>query len=304
MSSNPDLLISNLLIGMCRGSIGVPRVIRDLGYRDRWVPRCFPGHGPDSVPPVFAMASREARHTVFVEICRGHEIDARQLARYSGVTAAYLRSETSLSREETETYDIAVFGLARHRENLVKGLEEAHHRFPLLLLTRTGIVLGANSFSKAALSQVFFPRLEVAWDTIPGSWIRFNEGSGLPEVADAVIPEVVARAVKGDARIAARDLCRSNPLWDILGEPGRDHMKGQVCEALAAAAENEFRSHFDLDGEVLVLHRNRATDTPMRRASWLRKLLQLQGEFLDRVADGRSGRAQRELFEGDDAAGR
>ena len=303
MYSNPDLLVSNLLIGMCRGSLGVPRVIRDLGYRDRWVPRCFPGHVPDSVPPVFAMASRAARHTVFMEFCRGREINARQLARYSGVTAAYLRSETSLSREETETYDIAVFGLARHRESLVEGLEDAHHRFPLLLLTRNGLVLAANSFSKAALSKVFFPRLEVAWGTIPRSWIPFNDDSDLLEVADAVIPEVVARALKGETRIAVSDLCGSHPLRDILGKPGRDHMKGQVCEALTAAAEDEFRSHFCLDGEVLVLHPGRAWETPNRKASWLRKLLQLQRDFLDRLADGRSGRAQRELFEGGDASG-
>ena len=302
MYSNPDLLVSNLLIGMCRGSLGLPRVIRDLGYRDRWVPRCFPGQGPDSVPPVFAMTSREARHTVFVEVCRGAQIDARQLARYSGVTAAYLRSETSLSREETETYDIAVFGLARHRESLVEGLQEAHLRFPLLLLTRTGLVLAANSFSKAALSKVFFPRLEVPWGTIPRSWIPFNDDSNLLEVADAVIPEVVARALKGETRIAASDLCGSHPLWDILGQPGRDHMKGQVCEALTAATEDEFRSHFGLEGEVLVLPPGRATDSPNRKAGWLRKLLQLQREFLDRLADDRSGRVQRELFEKDQSA--
>ena len=303
MYSNPDLLATNLLIGMCRGSLGVPRVIRDLGYRDRWVPGCFPGHGPDSVPPVFAMASREARHTVFVEFSRGAKVDARQLARYATVTAAYLRGATNLSREETETYDIAVLGPARHRESLVKGLEESRLRFPLLLLTRAGIVLGANSFSKAALSKVFFPRLEVAWETIPRSWIRFNGNSGVLEVAEAVIPEVVARAVKGDTRVAATDLCRSHPLWDILGKPGRDHMNGQVCEALAAATENEFRSHFDLDGEVLVLQRDLAADTPMQRAGWLKKLQQLHAAFLDRLADDRPGRAERELFEEDDAAG-
>ena len=303
MYSNPDLLVLNLLIGMCRGSLGVPRVIRDLGYRDRWVSRCFPGHGPDSVPPVFAMASREARHTIFMEFCRGREINARQIARYSSVTAAYLRSETSLSREETETYDIAVFGLAQHRESLVEGLEEAHLRYPLLLINGSGLVLAANSFSKAALSKVFFPRLEVPWGTIPRSWIPFNDDSNLLEVADAVIPEVVARALKGETRIEAGDLCGSHPLWDILGKPGRDHMKGQVCEALTAAAEDEFQGHFGLDGEVVVLYPGRATDTPNRKASWLRKLLQLQRDFLDRLGDGRSGRAQRELFEGEDASG-
>ena len=299
MYSNPDLLIVNLLIGMCRGSRGLPRVLMDLGYRDRWIPRCFPGPDRDSVPPVFCVTSHETRHTLFVEVRAGPDIEAARLARYSRVTAADLRQDTSLSREQTETYDIAVFGLAQHRQSLIEGLAGGGHRFPLLLLNETGLTLAANSFAKAALNNVFLPPLELDWSSVPRSWIPFDGGSGLAEVAEAVIPEAVASAIRGESRIELSDLCRGQASWGISGTRDRDRLGARVREVLAMAAAEEFSGHFRLEGMVLKVVGGRAGASHIRRPQTLKKLLQLQGAFLGRIGAGSPGRGQRELFVAD-----
>ena len=279
-------------MGICRGSPGLPRVLRDRGYRDRWIPGRLPGENADTGHPIFAVASQETRHTLIVEIASGCDIDADQLARYEKITAVALREGTSLSREQTETYDVAVFGQAEHRDDLRRHLEDIGLARPLVLKTAEGLVLDTGTFAKAALTKVFRPQLALDWQSVPTSWIPIDHGSDRWEVAEAVLADVVARVTQGESRIEITGICERQALGTFAAKTDREELHARIRSVLAEAAQEEFQGYFSLRDWVLEVSGGTRQVAGFRDPRTLKKLLRLQVAFLDRL-----GRAtQRGLF--------
>ena len=251
MSSNFRLSVINLLLGMCRGTPGVSGELRGLGYRDVWLNNGLTPDEQDRSHPVFVLASRETRHSLFVEVTGGPEIDPGRLERYARLTAVELRHGTQLSREQTETYGVAVFGRADHRETLRACVAQSDVRPALILKTAEGFVLDANPFVKAALTNIFRPLLSVDWHTVPSSWIPFDHESCSVEVAGAIIPEVVRRLLHGESSIEVDDICRQQVLWDLTTDTGRRKLRNRIGEVLADAGSGEMRRYFSLRGDVI-----------------------------------------------------
>ncbi|MYC92176.1 MAG: hypothetical protein F4106_08690 [Gemmatimonadetes bacterium] len=251
MSSNFRLSVVNLLQGMCRGTPGVSGALRGMGYRDVWINSGLTWDGQDRSHPVFALASRETRHTLFVEVTGGPEIDPGRLERYTRLTAVELRQGTRLSREQTETYGVAVIGQHDHRETLRECVAESGVRPALILKTADGLVLDANPFVKAALTNIFRPLLPVDWQTVPLSWIPFDHESGSVEIAGVIVPEVVRRLLHGESGIEVDDVCRRQVLWSLTTDTGRRKLRQRIREVLEDAASGEMRRYFVLRGDVI-----------------------------------------------------
>ncbi len=282
-SSHCSSLVVNLLVGLCRGSRGVARTLHDIGYRDRWVTRAFREPGDELRSPAFCIASTAARHTVFVEARSGDDVDSARLSRYSGVTAADLRAATSLSRAETETWDVAVFGWAARGPALEAGLADGGFRHPLLLLDDRGVSLAANRFVKPGLNNVFVPRLRVDWPSVPASWVPMDTDSTDARIAETVVPDVVARALRGQARIPLAELCRGQAAWSVSGTRERERMRRRVGEVLAKLVAGEFKGRFRLRGETLEAVGGRRALARMRSHPALRRLAIQYGAFLERA---------------------
>lgn len=251
MSSNFRLSVVNLLVGMCRGTPGVSAELRGIGYRDVWLNNGLRPDGNDRSHPVMVLASRETRHSLFVEVTDGPEIDPGRLEPYTRLTAVELRQGTQLSREQTETYGVAVFGWDDHRETLRESVAQSGVRPALILRTPKGLVLDANPFVKAALTNVFRPLLAVDWHAVPLSWIPFDHDSPRAEVAGVIVPEVVRRLLHGESRIEVDAVCRLQVLWGLTTDTGRRKLRDRIREVLADASSGEMRRYFSLRGDVI-----------------------------------------------------
>lgn len=251
MSSNLRLSVVNLLVGMCRGTPGVSGELRALGYRDVWLNNGLTPDDRDRSHPVIVLASDETRHSMFVEVTGGPEIDPDRLERYARLTAVELREGTRLSREQTEIYSVSVFGRADHRETLRACIEHSPVRPALILRTPEGLVLDANPFVKAAVTNIFRPLLAVDWHAVPLSWIPFDHDSGPAEVASVIVPEVVRRLLHGDSRIEVDRVCREQVLWTLTTDTGRRKLRDRIREVLVDAASGEMRGYFSVRGDVI-----------------------------------------------------
>ena len=301
MSSNFRLQVTNLLIGMCRGTPGLSGELRDLGYREQWIARGFPQGVESGSHPVLVLASRATRHSLFVELAPGARISSDRLLRYARITAVELRRGTNLSREQTETYGVAVFGLAEHGNTLRAGVEESGVKAALLLCDPEGIGLDANPFIQAALTNIFRPPLPIDWRAVP-RWIPFDHESSSADIAHAVVPEIVARLLAGELRIDIDDVCRRQALWHLTTEMGREKLRRSVRKVLVEAATREMRKYFlvrrkyveaaslSRDDGVPIEHR--IMRIVSRRQEQL--LARLQGDVRGGKAGGRDASAQPE----------
>ena len=251
--SSYRLAVVNLLIGMCRGSPGLPQTIRQMGYRDRWIPGSLLGSRGAAADPVLVLASTESRHSVFVQVVSGKRIDLDDLDRYSKVSAVHLREHTPLTQDQTELYGVAVFGLEEHRESLRSGIADSRIRPTLLLRTPEGLVIDGNPFPKVGLANVFRPVLALDWNSSPLGWIPYDHGSHPAEIAQAIIPLVVARAAGGDRRVDMAEICAEHPVWSAATGSARRKMRGGITRVLATAAEHEFRDFFSVRDGALQL---------------------------------------------------
>ncbi len=282
------LEILNLLIGLCRGSPGLPATIRQMGYRDRWIPGAALGSQGAGADPVLVLTSTDSRHSVFVQVMPGPNVNLNDLDRYSKVSAVQLREKTPLTRDQTELYGVAVFGLEEHRESLRDGIGESRIRPTLLLRTREGLVIDANPFPKVGLAHAFRPVLALDWDSVPLGWVPYDHGSHPAEIARAIIPLAVARAT-GERRVGIAGICAEHPMWSVSTAAARRKMRRGVGRVLTVAAKNEFRDFFEVrDGAVLFSDLAReAVRQP--GSPTLKRMLRHQGELLERLQDGVRG---------------
>ena len=281
--SSYRLAVVNLLIGMCRGSPGLPRTIRQMGYRDRWIPGTALGSRGAAADPVLVLASTESGHSVFVQVFSGKRVDLTDLDRYSKISAVHLREETPLTQDQTELYSVAVFGLEEHRESLRDGIAESRIRPTLLLRTPEGLVIDANPFPKVGLANAFRPVLSLDWDSIPLGWIPYDHGSRPAEIAQAIIPRVVARATGGKQRVEIAEICAEHPVWNVSTASARRKMRAGVTRVLATAAEHEFRDFFAVRDGALRLSDLTREAVRLPGSPTLKRMRRHQGALLDRL---------------------
>lgn len=287
MSSNFRLQVTNVLIGMCRGTPGLTTELRELGYREQWITDGFPRDVAGRSHPVMVLASRETRHSLFVEVAAGPRIDSRRLLQYTRTTAVELRRGTNLSREQTETYGVAVFGLAEHMDTLRESIEESGVRAALLLCDADGIRLDANPFIQAALTNIFRPLLPISWPGVP-RWIPFNHESSPADIAAVVVPDVVARLLAGETRIDIGKVCRGQVLWKLTTEAGQKKLRASVRRALAEAAGREMWKYFVVRGRFVEAAATSRDDGVPVEHRILRIVSRRQVQLLNRLGgDGR-----------------
>lgn len=277
------LAVLNLFIGMCRGSPGLPRTIRQMGYRDRWIPGTVLGGRGAAAEPVLVLASAESKHSVFIQVVSKKRVTPSDLNHYLSMSAVHLREQTALTKDQTELYGVAVFGLARHRESLRSSLSESRIRPTLILQTPEGLVIDANPFPKVGLANVFRPVLALDWGSVPLGWIPFDHESSPAEIAADVVPRVVARAADGERRVEIADICAEHPLWSISTAFSRERMRSGVAGVLATAAEREFRGFFTVrDGALDISDLGRAA-VRFPGSPTLKRMMRRHGDLLDRL---------------------
>ncbi|MYI06685.1 MAG: hypothetical protein F4059_05045 [Gemmatimonadetes bacterium] len=278
------LSVQNLLIGMCRGSPGVPRAIRRMGYRDRWIPGNLLGRTGTAADPVLVLASAQSRHSFFVEACEGPEMDPARLDRYASMTAVDLRERTPLSQDQTELYGVAVFGLEEHRDTLRSSIRDSKLKPTLLLRTRDGLVMDANPFPKVALANLFRPFLSLDWESAPLGWIAYDHESDLAEVAQAVIPQVIAFAAGGVNRVKIGRVCEDHLLWDLSTRAARRQMRAKVSAALSSAAGHEFSEFFTLRSGALTFSGTAQAAIRAPGSPTLKRMARHHAALLERLA--------------------
>src|SRR6266516_4612561 len=131
----------NLWIGLCKGVQGLPRSIRDLGYREHSIEQVIRNQDNDICNPELIVASEMLAHSMLLEWKSGQNTEADQLQRYSRLTSLDLTNIALLSARAAKTFDVVIVGHAEHAERLKSGIVSGGYPFPLLLADDAGLHL-------------------------------------------------------------------------------------------------------------------------------------------------------------------
>lgn len=307
-----SLRMLNVWIGLCQGVAGLPRDLRELGYKPIWIEFEFRNAAGRNVKPELIASSSRRRHSLLFEWKRGANTDADQLARYADITANELRDGATLPTPSWETHDIVVVGASEHSSRLQMGVSSAGHAFPVLVVDANGFERVLNSFSLSELNLRFAPRLDFDPETVPLSYVPIDEESTDDDVAAVVIPAIIDLMVRQESRIVLPDLAAEVvPQWSNVSDQQRGVLKGKIRRIIDLAAEHDFRLYIRPNraagryrgGAVWDLIDNPLESRTDRRRSNYRSLRSRQQRFLDALRKGEWGPIQEDLLSVDDSAG-
>lgn len=249
MFSNFNLKMLNLWIGLCRGEIGLPKDIRMLGYKDKWIELEFQNSRSDHVKPELIISSDRIGHTVLFEWKEGGNTDSDQLNRYADISSNDLVSKAMLAPTEVATHDICVIGLIENKKRLEVGITKGNHMFPLLAVQDDGISLEVNAFKEKRLSSVFSPKLMIDFSLIPMHIIPFDNNSELWEIGECIVPQIVEYMSRNEPAFTIDQIATDCvPTWARVMAPAyKKELKTKIIQVIDKAANDEFRSYIQRD---------------------------------------------------------
>ncbi|WP_325310483.1 hypothetical protein [Longimicrobium sp.] len=292
-SSSFNRLLLNAWIGMSRGVVGLPRVLHVFGYRDVAIEKTITFFTADqrkiTICPELILTSSITHNTLILEIKSGKNTEADQLARYSEVTTEVLgRSGFPLSA--LETCSMVVNGDEKYTTSLQIGIDRGPYNFALIVKTPKGLRLVHNSLHVEDLNNHFTTGLFIDWDTVPNSFIPIDAESALWEVADIVLPHVLALMTKRIPEIQLRDLCARTceASWSVIGPKGQNDILLKVRKVLLAAATSEYKPFLQIqqNWNTVQIHNNPLEFGATSRSKIFQRFTSLQRRFVNRLRTG------------------
>lgn len=298
-----NLTLLNLFIGLCKGTIGLPTVLRQQGYEALWIEYKFSNSLNQDVVPELILASEPRAHSLLFEWKSGANLDHDQLERYSHVTTEDLRTRAWLRGRSADHFDVTVVAKGENIERILIGIRSGPYTFPVLMVAGNKILLKENLFTCQELNQIFGAGLEIDWDTVPMSYVPFDRESPLWMLAEKVIPKILEYMVRREPRISLDDIaCDVVPTWKILGQNCQREMRARIAEVIRQAEQHEFRDYLRYNRDMRgnygqtweITNNPRDLRADKRYAAW-RKLQTLQKEFLEALRTGRRLEPQENL---------
>jgi hypothetical protein len=305
-SHNFNLLMLNTWLGLCKGVRGLPRDLRDAGYQDFLIEYRFVNSTGETVVPELIIISEKIAHTVLLEWKSGNNTKPDQLKRYMSVTKNDLITKAMVPQNACSRHDTCVVGKEEHADRLTMGLSREQCPFPLLAVGRRSMRLVLNSFQVQVMNQLFGSGLSIDMSRVPMSFVPFNLESDLWEVAEAVMPYVVAHMTQRQPRILLREACRGVVSgWETFSAELKPQFESRVKEVLTEAARREFHAHLSRNKTIESktqtptwdIRRNPLDYSSTKRSTEYKRLVKLQEGFLEALRTGRKALLQDDLFE-------
>jgi hypothetical protein len=294
----------NLWIGLSRRDPALPPLLADLGYADFLMEKPFANSNREIVKPELILTSSAMRNSLLLEFKSGSNTDVPQIQRYQQITAGDLE-RIEIDRDAASSHDVVYVGRSAERDRLRIGIEDTECGFPLVLLEADGLQLHINAFTVDALDTEFRARLRFDPDLAPKSYVPIGPDSELWEVADVVMPVVIAGIHDRKSRFSvtdvSRDACRET--WDILHGTARTDIEVKTAAVLQQASRDEFREYvtYSSGSRMLTVIRGPLDLAPSKRTAALQALLRAQTQLMDRLRrqSGAAAGEQLELELGD-----
>lgn len=300
-SSNFNLRMLNLWLGLCRAEAGLPSDIRELGYKDKWIEIKFSNSKGETVQPELILSSNLIGHTMLLEWKYGNNFDSDQIQRYSNINSDDLIGKALLSPAECQLHDICLVGRSEHFQRLQIGVNSNQCNFPLLLVSDDGIELKLNSFCLQQINQVFQPKLVIQNAFIPTQLIPFDIESEDWEIAERIIPVIITYISKGIPSFSLDQLAADvMPVWDTILSPNyKKPLKTRIRQIVNSACDFEFIAYLKRDKREERINIPswkivyNASILPFdKRSQDYKKLANLHSQFIDALRTGKRAAIQ------------
>lgn len=303
LSSNFNLTLLNLFIGMCRGARGLPRAFKDLGYIDKWIEYKFYNSQNEEVVPELILISEPQAHSLLFEWKSGANTDPDQLRRYSNITQEDLQQRAFIEPRCASSHDVTVIGKSEFIDRILIGIRDGNYDFPVLEVSYNGLSLKENQFECQRLNQVFDTDLEINMHRIPTSFIPFDKDSPHWIIAEKIIQRVLEYMSNREPRIHLDKIAGDTiPTWNILSPNYQSEIRNKIKEIMREASLTEFKEYlrynrqmvrrfgptWDIISNPLDLHSDK------RHAAW-KRLQNLQKKFLEALRTGERSFNQNDL---------
>lgn len=263
-----SLRMINLWIGLCNGDRGLPLVIRELGYRPFAVERPFANSEQRKVCPDIIVYSLPLKHSMVCEMKDGGNIEEAQHARYMAVRPEDLVQRAMMEPEAAQTHDVCYHVPADKAAQSAKAMLEFGEGMhaSVVAFGRGKLQLVCGELSVSAVNSCLKRGLEIPEEAVPEGYIPIDADSSLHEVAAAVLPVLVAKALDGKSGIPLIDLCDATCReWGLLGTDGRNQYAARV-RGLGPLVAKDLSQWFGWSANQFVLRQAVWQGTPAKQS--------------------------------------
>jgi hypothetical protein len=304
-SSDTNLKLLNMIIGLCKGAAGLPKDLLKLGYTVHYIEHEFANSKGERVKPEIIIQSSQCKNTLLFEFKTGGSVDIDQLQRYSGVTQQDIQQMAYVSPQCLSTFDVVYLCLFDHLQMIRQTIQSSEFKPPLLSYDRSTINLVLHSFKDELLTPLFRKGLSVKFEIIPSNFIPFHRASKDWEFAEAIIQRVIGYMYDNQSRIVSGSLCKGLiPEWDNLGASEQSYYEGKIRDVLNLACKHDFKGYLKLSKaqavtrgaqKVWEIMNNPLIVQPDKRRAGFKKLRGLQSRFIEYLKTGKRPLTQEEL---------
>jgi hypothetical protein len=239
-----NLILLNLLIGLCRGAAGLPRDLQSFGFAVHSIEQNFKNASDEIVKPEIILRSPVLHCTLLFECKAGKVPDEDQLARYSRLTKEDLQQRAFVGPQNLSTFDVVYVCVTDNLDSVMDFLKGRSFQPPLLSCGPASLALVLNHFSEPKLTELFKRGLPIAFEHIPTSFIPLHHTSPDWEFAESICPKIVQYMHENQSRILLSKLCRDViPAWEDFSDSERKPYKDKIRAVLDSAAHNELRGY-------------------------------------------------------------
>lgn len=305
-SSDINLKLLNMVIGLCKGVAGLPKDLLKLGYNVHYIEHEFRNSKNESVKPEIIIQSSHCKNTLLFEFKTGGSVDVDQLQRYSRVTQQDIQQRAYVDPQCLNTFDVVYLCLSDHLQTIRQTLETLEFKPPLLSYDRSTIKLVLHSFKDQSIGLLFKKGLPVKFEIIPSSFIPFHRASKDWVFAEAIIPRIIRYMYDNQSRIVSGSLYKGLiPEWDNLGASEQSYYGDKIRDVLNLACTHDFKGYIKRSKaqsavtrggqKVWEIVNNPLIVQPDKRRGGFRKLQTLQRRFIQFLKTGERPLLQQEL---------
>lgn len=239
-----SLRLLNAMIGLCEGIRGMPRVLKDLGYKVRGIEARFLLANERWANPDLIVGSAQEGHTLLCEWKSGRNADLDQAERYARVTTRDLTEGAELPLRETRTHDCALFVQPEYGQDVDQALAQAGYSPPMIEADETEMVLTRRQLQPQRLDRAFRESVDIS--LCPRHFVPFDRESEDWQIAHHVLNIICLLMHKRVPEFTVDDVAeRAFPPWGVIEREYRGQLRDNIRRVVNELSDRDMSGYFE-----------------------------------------------------------
>jgi hypothetical protein len=227
--SSDNVMMLNVIIGLCYNEPNMPSYLYNLGYSDILVERTVDLGTEGKIVPDLILCSSKLRSVVCWESKSGQNIESKQAHKYAKVTPQHINLMHNIAGFDCQIVDTCYLCLLHNSQGIEVDLQREQLSHSLLAIYDRGVMTIINNIKQQNLRTSLPSIIEIDMAKVPVRY-RFDADSSFFEVLQYVFQSLVVYAILQGQHPTTEDIAGDayGELWTVTSANKRKDIVERV----------------------------------------------------------------------------